>query len=70
MEKIIHNTETDEIVIADLTKAELAQMEKDKKTAEEQQANRLSEAAAILEKKQAIYAKLGLTAEEVDSLLA
>jgi phosphopantetheinyl transferase (holo-ACP synthase) len=61
----IHNAETGEIIERDMTPAELKQAEADNKAA-------LLHAQAIADKeaaKQAVLAKLGLTADEVAALL-
>ena len=61
----IHNTETGEIIEREMTPAELKQAEADNKAALlAAQANAEREAA-----KQAVLAKLGLTADEVAALL-
>ena len=64
--KIIHNVETGEVVEVELTKAELAELAK----AEAADAAKMAERAAEIAAKNAVLAKLGLTAEEVATLLA
>ena len=69
----IHNVETNEIVERPFTEEEIAQVEarkaesQAKAQAEEQQA---AEEASRLSAKLAIYAKLGLTEEEINTLIS
>ena len=61
----IHNAETGEIIERDMTTAELKQVEADTKAA----ILRAQELADKEATKQAVLAKLGLTADEVAALL-
>jgi hypothetical protein len=61
----IHNTETDEIIDREMTAAEFAQYKLDVKEAEAKQAE--AEAKAI--SKSAILDRLGLTADELKTIL-
>jgi phage FluMu protein gp41 len=63
--KIIHNVETGEIKEVELTKAELAELAKN----ETADAAKMAERVAAIATKEAIIAKLGLTADEVADLL-
>jgi hypothetical protein len=69
----IHNVETNEIVERPFTEEEIAQVEarkaesQAKAQTEEQQA---AEEASRLSAKLAIYAKLGLTEEEINTLIS
>lgn len=66
MEKIIHDVETNEITIVELTKAEI-----DAKVAlQEEETAKALEQANLLARKQAVYNKLGLSADEIETLLA
>jgi hypothetical protein len=62
----IHNQETDEIIDREMNAEELAQWEIDRAA----QAQRAAEEAARLSAKLAIYAKLGLTEEEINTLIS
>jgi hypothetical protein len=65
------NCETGEQSIIELTDAEIAQLEADRKAWEEEQIAREAEAAAVAAAKAAAEAKLaalGLTAEEIAAL--
>lgn len=62
----IHNVETGEILEREATAEEFAQWEADKAA----EAQKAAEEAARLSAKLAIYAKLGLTEEEINTLLA
>lgn len=64
--KIIHNVETGEIVEVELTKEELAELAAN----EAADALKMAERAKAIAAKEAVIAKLGLTAEEVATLLA
>tara|TARA_R110000822_G_scaffold116901_3_gene248810 strand:+ start:2387 stop:2608 length:222 start_codon:yes stop_codon:yes gene_type:complete len=56
--------------VIELTDEEVAELETQALKADEDRAEREAEAAAKLEAKQAVLAKLGLTAEEAAALLA
>jgi len=56
--------------IIELTDEEVAELETQALQADEDRAEREAEATAKLEAKQAVLAKLGLTAEEAAALLA
>ena len=62
----IHNQETGEIIDREMTAEEFAQWEIDKAA----QAQRAAEEASRLSAKLAIYAKLGLTEEEINTLIS
>jgi hypothetical protein len=62
----IHNTETDEIIDREMTKAEFDQYKKDVAATEASKAAEL----AKIEAKAALLAKLGITAEEAQLLLS
>ncbi len=64
--KIEHNVLTDEIIEKDFTAAELKQIEKDRADYLAAQSEKENKIAA----RQAVLTKLGLTAEEVATLLA
>jgi hypothetical protein len=64
--KIIHNVETGEIIEVELTKAELAELAK----SEAADAAKMAERVAAIAAKEAVIAKLGLTADEVAALLS
>ena len=64
--KIIHNVSTGEILQLELTKAELTELAKSEAADEAKMAERATQRAA----KDAVLAKLGLTAEEVSALLS
>jgi hypothetical protein len=69
----IHNQETDEIIDREMTAEELAQWEADKieqAARQETKALKAAEEAARLSAKLAIYAKLGLTEEEINTLIS
>ena len=69
----IHNIETGEIVEREMTAEELAQYEADQAaqvTQQEAEAQKAAEEAARLSAKLAIYAKLGLTEEEINTLIS
>ena len=69
----IHNIETGEIVEREMTAEELAQYEADQAaqvTQQEAEAQKAAEEAARLSTKLAIYAKLGLTEEEINTLIS
>jgi len=62
----IHNVETDEIIDREMNAEEFAQIKADKADSEAEKAAAQSKANA----REAVLAKLGLTAEEAASLLA
>ncbi len=62
----IHNLETNEVIDREMTSEEFFQWETEK-MAEEQ---KVAEEAARLSAKLAIYAKLGLTEEEINTLIS
>jgi hypothetical protein len=62
----IHNMETDEVIDREATAEELAEWEAEKAA----QAQQAAEEAARLSAKLAIYAKLGLTEEEINTLIS
>jgi hypothetical protein len=64
--KIIHNVQTGEILEIELTKAELAELAK----SETDDAAKMAERVAAIAAKEAVIAKLGLTADEVAALLS
>jgi hypothetical protein len=64
--KIIHNVSTGEILEVELSKAELTELAK----SEAADAAKMAERATEIASKDAVLAKLGLTAEEVSALLA
>ena len=67
--KIIVNCETGEVQEIELTKAEQTQREKDAKAYEAAKAAEEEAAIAKAEARDAVLAKLGLTADEVAALL-
>lgn len=72
MEKLIRteiNCTTGEETVIELTAEEIAQLESDRLKAEQDRANREAEAAAKAAAKAAIAERLGLTAEELATLL-
>ena len=64
--KIIHNVQTGEILEIELTKAELTELAK----SEADDAAKMAERVAAIAAKEAVIAKLGLTADEVVALLS
>ena len=68
--KIIIDCSTGIESIIELTDAEVAEMEAEAAIAEQKRQEAEAEAAAKLAAKEAILAKLGLTAEEAAALLA
>ena len=62
------NCETGEVIERELTADELAQREADAKAAADQKAAQDKAAADKVAARQAVYAKLGLTAEEIATL--
>jgi hypothetical protein len=64
------NCETGVESIIELTDAEVAQLEKDRVTAEQKKKAEDAAAAALEEQKLAVLKKLGLTADEVAALLS
>jgi hypothetical protein len=61
----IHNVETGEVIEREMTAEELAQLEADKVSSAERKAAQAETAAA----RQALLARLGITAEEAQLLL-
>lgn len=73
MIKIEHNVETGEVKEVELTPEEVAEFEARQAEAQVWQAaeaQRVAEEAARLSAKLAIYAKLGLTEEEINTLIS
>jgi hypothetical protein len=66
----IHNAETGEVVIYELTDEEQAELLVQRQAARDAKAEREAEKVELEAKKQEVLAKLGLTADEVTSLLA
>jgi hypothetical protein len=69
----IHNVETNEIIDREMNADELAQYEADQAAQiarQEAEAQKAAEEAARLSAKLAIYAKLGLTEEEINTLIS
>jgi hypothetical protein len=69
----IHNVETNEIVERPFTEEEIAEVEARKAEAEakaQAEAQKAAEEASRLSAKLAIYAKLGLTEEEINTLIS
>jgi hypothetical protein len=69
----IHNQETDEVIDREMTAEELAYWEADKAAQaarQEAEAQKAAEEAERLSAKLAIYAKLGLTEEEINTLIS
>lgn len=67
----IHNIETGEIITREMNAEELTQWEADRvaeATRQEAEAQKAAEEATRLSAKLAIYAKLGLTEEEINTL--
>jgi hypothetical protein len=64
------NCETGVESVIELTDAEVAQLEKDRVTAEQKKKAEDAAAAALEEQKLAVLKKLGLTADEVAALLS
>lgn len=64
--KIIHNVETGDVIEVKLTKEELAELAKN----ETADAAKMAERVAAIAIKEAVIAKLGLTADEVAALLS
>lgn len=69
MQELIVNCETGEQTVRDLTAEEIAEREAQAAAYAEQQAAAEAEAAAKQAEKEAIAARLGLTAEELAKLL-
>jgi hypothetical protein len=69
MQKIIHNVETNEITSVDLTTEEIAELEIEKVKKAKIKADKLVTETANAAARQAILARLGLTAEEAQLLL-
>lgn len=70
---IEHNVETGEIIEREMTAEELTQYEADiasQAAQQEAEAQKAAEEAARLSAKLAIYAKLGLTEEEINTLIS
>lgn len=61
----IHNTETNEVIDREMTDAEFAEYEADKASQAEFEAKRLADAEA----KAALLARLGLTEDELKTIL-
>ena len=77
MKKIEYNIETGEIKETELTPAEVAELESEFvrtqeiiKVRADAEAQKAAEEAARLSAKLAIYAKLGLTEEEINTLIS
>jgi hypothetical protein len=69
MQKIIHNVETNEISIVDLTEAEIAELEIEKIKKAKIEADKQKAEAAKAHERSALLAKLGITEEEAALLL-
>ena len=70
MEKIIHNVDTDEIIIESLSELEIEQLLKSRQENEKLAAKKEAEELALIEKRNEILAKLGITEEEAKLLLS
>ncbi len=70
MEKIIHNTENQEILIVSLTAEEIAIIEKKQTEAQKMQVVKEAEAEAKAAQKAALLDRLGITEDEAKLLLA
>ena len=68
--KKIHNAETGEETIVELTEAEIAELTYEAELVAEKKAEEEANKAALEAKKQEVLAKLGLTSDEVAALLA
>lgn len=73
----IHNAETNEVIEREMTEEEFAKLETERISTEQAETERLiaeeqkaAEEAARLSAKLAIYAKLGLTEEEINTLIS
>jgi hypothetical protein len=69
MLRIIHNVQTGEIVEVELSKAEIKQLEKEQTEIEQKQFARQVEADAKKTAKAAILDRIGLTADELKTIL-
>jgi hypothetical protein len=67
--RIIHDVITNEITEVELTKAEIAKNEKERKAFEAEQLVKKAEAEARAAEKQALLDRLGITADEAKLLL-
>lgn len=73
MIKIEHNVETGEVKEVELTSEEVAELEArqaEARVRQETEASKAAKEAARLSAKLAIYAKLGLTEEEINTLIS
>lgn len=68
--KVIHNCETGEITEVELTAEEIQQREDDRIAFEAAEAEKATAAALKAEAKAGLLARLGITAEEAELLLA
>lgn len=66
----IHNAETGEIIVKELTDAEQAELMAERQAARAAKAEAAEAKVELETKKQEVLAKLGLTAQEVSALLA
>ena len=66
----IHNAETGEVTIYELTDAEQAELMAERQAARDAKAAKLAAEEDLQSKKQEVLAKLGLTDDEVAALLA
>ncbi len=66
----IHNAETGEVTIYELTDAEQAELMAERQAARDAKAEALEAKIELETKKQEVLAKLGLTDDEVAALLA
>jgi len=69
MQKIIHNVQTDEVELVDLTDSEIAKLDAERIKRDEIEADRRATIDAELAAKKAVFEKLGLTAEEIQLLI-
>lgn len=66
----IHNAETGEIIVKELTDAEQAELMAERQAARAAKAEAAEAKVELETKKQEVLAKLGLTSDEVAALLA
>ena len=69
-QKTIHNAITGEIIVRDYNEAELAQYEKDKAQDIKDRADRTKAEEARDRKRQEVLDRLGITAEELKTILS
>ena len=70
LKKTIHNAITGEIIVRDYTAEELAQYEKDKAQDIKDRADREKEEEARDRKRREVLDRLGITAEELKTILS